>query len=180
MYSPMSRLPYSGITGQVHFLRKRVKPLKRFSVSFFPMKIISKADLGVWLGILTAAEICCCPFDMSSENFSRQCTHLHCPVKKNAFRSFSSHIRGTLWDFMRVGGTEGTHWTSYKIKILSTWLSETECFGFMLNSEFLELKFVPNSKWSRHCIDDKILRNGTSLSMLVKYLENNKKYQSRQ
>ena len=119
------------------FLEKRVKPLKRFSVSFFPMKIISKADLGVWLGILTAAEICCCPFDMSSENFSRQCTHLHCPVKKNAFRSFSSHIRGTLWVslrvYMRVGGTEGTHWTSYKIKILSTW--SPECFGSLWDSE---------------------------------------------
>ena len=94
------------------FLEKR--GLKNRFRCPFSLRKLSVKEISEWssaLGILTAAEICCCPFDMSSENFSRQCTHLHCPVKKTHLEAFHRILeRGTLWVSMsmRVGGTEGT------------------------------------------------------------------------
>ena len=79
--------------GQVHFLRKEV--WKPFSVSFFPTKIISKGDLWVKLGVgyFNSCWNLLLPFWHVQWEFFPTVYSPALSCEKNAFRSFSSHIR---------------------------------------------------------------------------------------
>ena len=137
MYSPMSRLPYSGIIEMVKFISWEKRSEKPFSVSFFPTKIISKGDLWVKLGVgyFNSCWNLLLPFWHVQWEFFPTVYSPALSCEKNAFRSFSSHIREGHYESQwawGLGEPRG-HWTSYKIKILSTW--SPECFGSLWDSD---------------------------------------------
>ena len=113
MYSPMSRLPYSGIIEMVKFISWEKRSEKPFSVSFFPTKIISKGDLWVKLGVgyFNSCWNLLLPFWHVQWEFFPTVYSPALSCEKNAFRSFSSHIREGHYESQwawGLGGTEGT------------------------------------------------------------------------